>query len=84
MDQIHKRFTVEQIRALLRAYGQGTMGRVEVEEVLGIGKTRFFTKLTAMCHSTAKFSGPLSFRMRLWSSRKATSKTQCRLFSIAQ
>jgi hypothetical protein len=45
MDQLHRRFTVEQIKALLAAYCQGTMNRAEIEEVLGIGKTRFFTVL---------------------------------------
>ena len=56
MDQIHKRFTVEQIKALLRAYGQGTMGRVEIEEVLGIGKTRFFALLKDYRQNPETFS----------------------------
>jgi len=41
MDQLHKRFTVEQIKVLLQGYVQGTMSRTEVEEMLRISKTRF-------------------------------------------
>ncbi len=45
MDQIHKRFTVEQVKVLLQSYLQGTITRAEVEEVLQINKTRFFALL---------------------------------------
>ena len=45
MDQLHKRFTVEQVKVLLQGYVQGTMSRAEVEEMLNIGKTRFFALL---------------------------------------
>lgn len=56
MDQLHKRFGVEQIKALLAAYGQGTMNRAEIEEVLGIGKTRFFALLKEYQRDVAGFS----------------------------
>lgn len=42
MAQVHKRFITEQVRVLLRGYCQGTLGRLAIEEILGIGKTRFF------------------------------------------
>ncbi|MFC1955874.1 hypothetical protein ACFLWZ_05035 [Chloroflexota bacterium] len=42
MDQIHKRFTTEQVKVPLKGYYQGMLDRTAVEEVLGIGKTRFF------------------------------------------
>ena len=45
MTQIHKRFTVDQVRVLLQGYCQGTLDRMAVAEVLGIGKTRFFALL---------------------------------------
>lgn len=45
MTQIHRRFTVDQIRLLLQGYRQGKLDRTAVEEVLGIGKTRFFALL---------------------------------------
>ena len=43
--QIHKRFTAEQIEALLKGYCQGTLDRSAVEEVLEIGRSRFFNLL---------------------------------------
>ena len=45
MEQIHRRFTAEQVKVLLRAYCQGTLDRPAVQETLGIGKARFFTLL---------------------------------------
>lgn len=47
MDQLHKRYTVEQVKLLLQAYCQGTLSRVEVEELLHVNKTRFFALLKA-------------------------------------
>ena len=55
MDQLHKRFTVEQVKVVLQGYCQGTMSRAEVEEMLSIGKTRFFALLKAY-QSPATFS----------------------------
>jgi hypothetical protein len=45
MDQLHKRFTDEQIKMLLQGYCQGMLGRQEIQEMLGIAKTRFFALL---------------------------------------
>lgn len=56
MDQIHKRFSVEQVKVLLQGYCQGTMSRAEVEEMLNIGKTRFFALLKEYQQSPATFS----------------------------
>lgn len=56
MDQIHKRFTVEQVKILLQSYLQGTIARVEVEEVLQINKTRFFSLLKEYRRDPAAFS----------------------------
>jgi len=33
MDQLHKRFTADQVKVLLQGYRQGTMSRAEVEEM---------------------------------------------------
>jgi hypothetical protein len=33
MDQLHKRFTADQVKVLLQGYCQGTMSRAEVEEM---------------------------------------------------
>ncbi len=56
MDQLHKRFTIEQVKVLLQGYVQGTMSRAEVEEMLNIGKTRFFALLKEYQQSPATFS----------------------------
>ncbi len=45
MEHIHKRFTSEQVKVLLKGYCQGTLDRAAIEEVLGISKTRFFALL---------------------------------------
>ena len=56
MDQLHRRFTADQVRVLLQGYCQGTMSRVEVEEMLNIGKTRFFALLKEYQPSPATFA----------------------------
>ena len=45
MDQLHRRFSAEQVRLLYKRYNEGQMTRSEVLEILGIGKTRFFALL---------------------------------------
>jgi len=45
MEQLHKRFTAEQVKLLLQRYCGGVLDRTTVEEVLGVGKTRFFALL---------------------------------------
>ncbi len=56
MDQLHRRFTVEQVKALLRAYCEGRMTSSEVQEVLDIGKTRFFALLKVYREDAEAFS----------------------------
>jgi len=56
VQQLHKRFTTEQVKALLRQYDQGHMPRNEVQELLGIGKTRFFALLADYRQDVAAFS----------------------------
>ena len=45
MTQVHKRYTAEQVKVLFQGYCQGNLSRPDVEEMLGIGKTRFFALL---------------------------------------
>ena len=68
--QIHKRFTDEQVKVLLKGYCQGTLDRPAVEETLEIGKTRFFTLLTRYHRDPDDFS--LAYR-RATSARLPTS-----------
>ena len=42
MTQLHKRFSDEQIKVLLQGYCRRILSRAEVQEVLGISKSRFF------------------------------------------
>lgn len=56
MQQIHKRFTTEQVKALLQQYDQGHMTRKEVEDRLDIGKTRFFALLGDYRQDASAFS----------------------------
>ena len=45
MTQVHKHFTTEQVKVLFQGYCQGNLSRPDIEEMLGIGKTRFFALL---------------------------------------
>lgn len=45
MSQIHKQFSDEQVRVLFQGYVQGQFTRADVQELLGIGKSRFFSLL---------------------------------------
>jgi len=56
MEQMHKRFTAEQVGVLLKGYCQGTLNRATIVEVLGIGKTRFFALLEQYRRDPDKFS----------------------------
>lgn len=56
MSQIHKKFTVDQIIVLLSSYENGNIGRAEIENTLGIGKTRFFALLKQYRDNPDSFS----------------------------
>ena len=45
MSQLHKRFTDEQIKVFFQGYGQGKINRADIQEMLSIGKSRFFALL---------------------------------------
>jgi hypothetical protein len=55
MDQLHKRFTADQIRLLYQRYCEGMMTRTEIEEILGVGKTRFFALLKVYRQNPEEF-----------------------------
>ena len=46
MEQIHKKFTSEQVKFLLKGYCEGTLKRPIIEEVLEINRSRFFELLS--------------------------------------
>jgi transposase len=56
MIQVHKRFTAEQVKVLFQGYCQRNLSRPDVEEMLGIGKTRFFALLKTYRQDPDAFS----------------------------
>ena len=56
MDQIHNRFTAEQVKVLLMGYRQGILARPAIEETLGISKSTFFVLLREYHHNPDEFS----------------------------
>jgi len=47
MTQVHKRFTDDQVRILLRGYCQGLLTRAAVQDMLADCKRSFFALLNA-------------------------------------
>ena len=56
MLQLHKRFTDNQAKELIERYLKKEIERSYIQEVLGIGKTRFFTLINAYRHNPHEFS----------------------------
>jgi hypothetical protein len=56
MTQVHKRFTAEQVKILFHGYCQGNLSRPDIEEMLAIGKTRFFALLKSYRQDPETFS----------------------------
>jgi len=56
MDQIHKRFTAEQVKVLLKGYCQGILDRPAIEETLGISRPTFFLLLKEYRRNPDEFS----------------------------
>jgi hypothetical protein len=56
MSQLHKRLSDEQVQAFLQSYSQGKLTRDEVQEILEIGKTRFFSLLKNYRQNPDEFS----------------------------
>ncbi len=56
MSQLHKRFSDEQVRVLFQSYCQGKMSRADIQEMLDIGKSRFFVLLKEYRQNPESFS----------------------------
>ena len=56
MDQLHRRFTDEQVKVLFQGYCQGQLARVDLQELLGIGKSHFFALLKAYREDPESFT----------------------------
>ena len=59
MAQLHKKFSGDQIKILFKSYEAGHISRREIEQTLGIGKTRFF----CIAKSNSKGGGNLLDRI---------------------
>jgi transposase len=56
MTQIHKRLANDQVKVLLQGYCQGLLARADIQEMLGIGKSRFFALLKEYRKGSEAFS----------------------------
>lgn len=56
MEQLHKRFTNEQVKELLQKYLKKEIKREYVQQILGIGKTRLFALLKEYNKNNKDFS----------------------------
>jgi hypothetical protein len=56
MNQVHKRMTTEQVKVLFKGYCQGLLDRSAIEEILAIGRSRFFALLNEYRHDPDEFS----------------------------
>jgi len=56
MSQLHMHFTDEQVKVLFQGYCQGKICRADVQEMLGIGKSRFFVLLKQYRQNPEAFS----------------------------
>lgn len=56
MDQLHRRFTDEQVRVLFQGYCKGLLSRAKVQGILSIGKTWFFALLKEYRQDPETFS----------------------------
>jgi len=56
MGQIHKEFTDSQVKELIECYLKNEIERTYIQEVLNIGKTRFFALVKAYRKDPDKFS----------------------------
>jgi hypothetical protein len=56
MVQVHRRFTDEQVKVLFQGYCRGQFRRTDVQDLLGIGKSRFFALLKVYRQDPQEFS----------------------------
>jgi hypothetical protein len=56
MGQLHKRFTDTQVKELLQRYLRSEIPRDYIQEILGIGKTRFFALINRYREDSSGFS----------------------------
>ena len=72
MSQLHKQFSEEQVKVLLSQYCQSLLTSKEVQDYLGIGKTRFFALLKSYRQDPEAFT--LTYQRS--TSRRLTVETE--------
>ena len=55
-NQIHKKFSDEQVKNLMNRYVKGEIRREDIKNLLGIGKSRFFILLKKYRENPKTFS----------------------------
>jgi len=55
MDQIHKRLITWQVKVMFKEHCQGLLDGSSIEEILGIGRNRFFALLNKYLHDQNGF-----------------------------
>src|SRR6056297_664582 len=56
MAQLHKKFTDEQVKELLNKYLNGEVERKYLQEIMGVGKSRFFALVREYRDNSERFS----------------------------
>jgi hypothetical protein len=56
MDQVHKRFSDEQVRVMLQGYCQGVLPRADIQDMLAVSKSRLLVLLKRYRQDPAAFS----------------------------
>jgi len=56
MEQLHKRFTDSQVKELIERYLKKEIESSYIQEIFGIGKTRFFALIKEYRKNPDKFS----------------------------
>jgi len=76
MEQLHKRFTGEQVKVLLKGYCRGTLDRLAIEDILDINKTRFFALLRQYRRNPESFS--ISYQRKTRPGSRLSSRKRLR------
>lgn len=78
---VHKRFTDEQVKELMKRYESGELSREHIQQILGIKQTRFFALIKIYRNSPEAFS--LAYSRRL-PTRRINPKTEGRIIKELQ
>ena len=74
MTQMHKKFTDDQVTALIERYVKKEVERHYLQEILGIGKTRFFALVKSYGKNPEAFSVQYTRRVKTRAIPQSTEK----------